>query len=82
MLSRPTTEQILLDCCRELMTNVLHSLTDAHFLGYNCVLVQDCCGTTSPDFCHEGTLWNVKKCFGFVTKADNVISAMPKKAAG
>ena len=29
MLSRPTTEQILLDCCRELMTNVLPLLTDA-----------------------------------------------------
>jgi rhodanese-related sulfurtransferase len=29
LLSRPTTEQILLDCCRELMTNVLPSLTDA-----------------------------------------------------
>ena len=29
MLSRPTTEQILLDCCHELMTNVLPSLTDA-----------------------------------------------------
>lgn len=29
MLSRPTTEQILLDCCRELMTNVLPALTDA-----------------------------------------------------
>jgi hypothetical protein len=29
MLSRPTTEQILLDCCRELMTNVLPNLTDA-----------------------------------------------------
>lgn len=29
MLSRPTTEQILLDCCRELMTNVLPKLTDA-----------------------------------------------------
>jgi hypothetical protein len=29
VLSRPTTEQILLDCCRELMTNVLPSLTDA-----------------------------------------------------
>jgi hypothetical protein len=28
MLSRPTTEQILLDCCRELMTTVLPSLTD------------------------------------------------------
>ncbi len=28
MLSRPTTEQILLDCCRELMTGVLPALTD------------------------------------------------------
>jgi hypothetical protein len=28
MLSRPTTEQILLDCCRELMTEVLPALTD------------------------------------------------------
>jgi len=61
---------------------VLHSLTDAHFLGYNCVLVEDCCGTTSPDFCHEASLWNVKKCFGFVTKSGDVISALPKKAAG
>ena len=28
MLSRPTTEQILLDCCRELMHAVLPALTD------------------------------------------------------
>jgi len=28
VLSRPTTEQILLDCCRELMTTVLPALTD------------------------------------------------------
>ena len=28
MLSRPTTELILLDCCRELMTTVLPALTD------------------------------------------------------
>ena len=28
MLSRPTTEQILLDCCNELMTGVLPALTD------------------------------------------------------
>ena len=46
---------------------VLHSLTDANFLGYGCVLVEDCCATTSPDFCTEATVWNVKKCFGFVT---------------
>jgi hypothetical protein len=28
VLSRPTTEQIILDCCRELMTTVLPALTD------------------------------------------------------
>ena len=27
---------------------VLHSLTDANFLGYGCVLVEDCCATSSP----------------------------------
>lgn len=48
---------------------VYHTLTDAHFLGYNCVLVDDCCGTTSPDFCVEATLWNIKRCFGFVTSS-------------
>jgi hypothetical protein len=28
VLTRPTTEQVLLDCCRELMTGVLPALTD------------------------------------------------------
>lgn len=55
---------------------VLHSLTDAHFLGYNCVLVEDCCGTTSPGFCVEASLWNVKKCFGFVANSDGIIAAV------
>lgn len=57
---------------------VLHSLTDAHFLGYNCVLVEDCCGTTSPDYCREATIWNVKKCFGFVTDTEKVVAGLPK----
>jgi nicotinamidase-related amidase len=55
---------------------VLHSLTDANFLGYGCILVEDCCATTSPDFCTEATMWNVKKCFGFVTGSEAVIKAV------
>lgn len=55
---------------------VLHSLTDANFLGYGCILVDDCCATTSPDFCTEATVWNVKKCFGFVTDSKAVIDAL------
>ena len=40
---------------------VMHSLTDANFLGYGCLLVKDCCATTSPDFCTEATVWNVQE---------------------
>ncbi|MDF1777722.1 MAG: cysteine hydrolase [Rhizobiaceae bacterium] len=56
---------------------VLHSLTDANFLGYGCVLVDDCCATSSPDFCTEATIWNVKKCFGFVCDSKAVLEALP-----
>jgi nicotinamidase-related amidase len=57
---------------------VMHSLTDANFLGYGCVMVEDCCGTTSPDFCTEATVWNVKKCFGFVTDSGKILKALKK----
>ncbi len=56
---------------------VLHSLTDANFLGYGCVMLQDCCATSSPAFCTEATIWNVKKCFGFVTDSNRVLAALP-----
>jgi nicotinamidase-related amidase len=60
---------------------VLHSLTDANFLGYGCILVDDCCATTSPDFCTEATIWNVKKCFGFVTGSEAIIRSLSSVAA-
>lgn len=55
---------------------VFCTLTDANFLGYGCVLLEDCCATTSPDFCTEATVWNVKKCYGFVTQSANVVAAL------
>lgn len=58
---------------------VLHSLTDANFLGYGCILVEDCCATTSPAFCTEATVWNVKKCFGFVTESGAILEALEEK---
>ena len=60
---------------------VLHSLTDANFLGYGCLMLEDCCATSSPDFCTEATVWNVKKCFGFVTDSDRVLAALTKSKA-
>jgi nicotinamidase-related amidase len=55
---------------------VLHSLTDANFLGYGCIMVSDCCATTSPQFCTDAAIWNVKKCFGFVTSSAAVLDAL------
>lgn len=55
---------------------VLHSLTDANFLGYGCVMLEDCCATSSPAFCTEATIWNVKKCFGFITDSRRLLAAL------
>ncbi|MBV8883100.1 MAG: isochorismatase family protein [Chroococcidiopsidaceae cyanobacterium CP_BM_RX_35] len=57
---------------------VMTTLQDANFLGYDCILVKDCTGTTSPDFCFQATLYNVKQCFGFVTDSDAIIKAIVK----
>ena len=55
---------------------VLHSLTDANFLGYGCLLVEDCCSTNSPDYCTQATLFNVEQCFGFVTDSRRILAAV------
>ena len=46
---------------------VLATLMDANFLGYDTILVEDCSATTSPDYCWQATLYNVRQCFGFST---------------
>ena len=60
---------------------VLCTLQDANFLGYGCVLLSDCCATSSPAFCTEATIWNVKKCFGFVTDSAGIIGALQGRQA-
>ncbi len=48
---------------------VLATLMDANFLGYDCVLLEDCSATTSPAFCWDATLYNVRQCFGFTAQS-------------
>ena len=55
---------------------VFCTLTDANFLGYGCIMLEDCCATTSPDFCTQATIWNVKKCYGFVCGSADVLSSL------
>ena len=49
---------------------VLCTLQDANFRGYDCLLLEDCAATTSPDYCWAATIYNVRQCFGFVVRSE------------
>lgn len=56
---------------------VMATLQDASFLGYDCILLQDCSATTSPDYCFKATIYNVNQCFGFATTSQHLLAALP-----
>ena len=51
---------------------------DANFLGYDTLLLEDCTATTSPDYCLQATLYNVRTCFGFVIDSQTLLAGMPR----
>jgi nicotinamidase-related amidase len=56
---------------------VLATLMDANFLGYDTILVEDCTATTSPEYCWQATLYNVRQCFGFSVVSTELIGTLP-----
>jgi nicotinamidase-related amidase len=54
---------------------VYATLMDANFHGYDTVMLEDCVATTSPEFCLEATLHNVRFCFGFTALSDKLREA-------
>jgi nicotinamidase-related amidase len=55
---------------------VLATLMDANFLGYDTILVEDCSATTSPAYCWDATLYNVRVCFGFTVTSDALMKGL------
>lgn len=55
---------------------VMCTLQDANFLGYDCILMEDCAATTSPPFCTDATLYNVRQCFGFTASAADIAASV------
>lgn len=55
---------------------VLCTLQDANFHGYDCLLLEDCCATTSPEYCVDATLYNVQQCFGFVVNSGELLAKL------
>lgn len=54
---------------------VFSTLQDATFLGYDCMLVDDCCATVSPDYVRDAILFLVRQLHGVVTTSDAVFTA-------
>jgi nicotinamidase-related amidase len=55
---------------------VMCTLQDANFLGYDCLLLEDCTATTSPDYCMQATIYNVRQCFGFVVGSSEIAAGL------
>jgi nicotinamidase-related amidase len=51
------------------------TLTDAFSLGYDCILLSDGCGTSSPPFAQQAWEYNCENTFGFVTKCSDLQEA-------
>jgi nicotinamidase-related amidase len=60
---------------------VMATLQDANFLGYDCLLVEDCAATTSPEFCTQATLYNIRQCFGFVLGSVELGAALRQESS-
>jgi nicotinamidase-related amidase len=51
-------------------------LVDAACIGYDVVMLEDCSATTSPAYCWEATVYNVRQCFGFTALAADLVAAI------
>lgn len=58
---------------------VYATLMDANFHGYDTLLLEDCTATTSPAFCLEATLYNVRFAYGFTLKSDDLLAQLPPR---
>jgi ureidoacrylate peracid hydrolase len=55
---------------------VLSTLSDAANLGYDVIMLEDCCATTSPHCCWEATVYNVDLVWGFVATSTDLIGQL------
>ncbi|OMF27183.1 isochorismatase [Paenibacillus sp. FSL H8-0548] len=58
---------------------VMHTLQDAISHGYDGILLQDCCATSSPKYCVEATIYNIQQCYGFVADSEQLTEQLLTK---
>ncbi|MGW6012742.1 cysteine hydrolase family protein [Streptomyces sp. NPDC055210] len=60
---------------------VYATLIDAACLGYDVVMLDDASATTSPSYCHDATLYNVRQCYGFTASTPDLLDALTAEPA-
>lgn len=55
---------------------VYGTLTDATYLGYDALMMEDCVATTSPEYCMQATIYNVNLLYGFMTTSTALIEGL------
>ncbi|MBU6269710.1 MAG: cysteine hydrolase [Betaproteobacteria bacterium] len=56
---------------------VFSTLQDAGFLGYDCLLLEDACGTPSPAYVSRAIPFIVRQLHGFTATAADLLAALP-----
>ncbi|KAH0161539.1 Isochorismatase hydrolase, partial [Aureobasidium melanogenum] len=57
------------------------TFTDAFSKGYDCVMLRDACGTTSPEFSQQCIEFNAAKSWGFVATCEDLAKGVEKMTA-
>ena len=60
---------------------VLGTLMDGNFKGYDTIMLEDGVATTSPDFCLQAAVHNVRFCFGFTATSADLADALALETA-
>jgi nicotinamidase-related amidase len=55
---------------------VLATMQDASFLGYDCILIDDCSATTSPEYCVRAVRFQVRNMYGFIAHSPSLLNAI------
>ncbi|MFC5825923.1 cysteine hydrolase family protein [Nonomuraea insulae] len=58
---------------------VYATLIDAACLGYDVIMLTDASATTSPSYCHDATVYNVRQCYGFTASTPDLLAALTKE---
>ena len=61
---------------------VLATLIDGACAGFDVIMTTDASATTSPAFCWEATVYNVRQCFGFTATLADLAAAAIDRAVG